>query len=255
MRKRNLFTLAAALLVSLSAFAADLTVDEIVAKNIEARGGADKWKAVQSYRATGKMSLGGGLEAPFTMTKKRPELLRLDFTFQGMTGTQAYDGAGGWMIMPFLGKKDPEAMSGDMLKDVKEMADFDDQMWGYKDKGNKLELLGKSDIEGTPAYKLKMTTKDGTESTHYIDAETYLEVKTEARRKVQGQEVEGESTIGNYQEFGGLLFPTSIENKAKGAPGGQTITIEKVEINPTVAEDTFKMPAKKTEEKPAAKQQ
>jgi len=253
MRKRTLITFAAALCVSLSAFGADLTVDEIVAKNLDARGGAEKWKTVQSYRVSGKMSLGGGMEAPFTMTKKRPEMMRLDFTFQGMTGTQAYDGTGGWMIMPFLGKKDAEPMAGDMLKEARDQADFDDQMWGYKAKGNTLELLGKSDIEGTPAYKLKLTTKDGVDSTVYVDTETFLTVKVEAKRKVQGQDVEGESSIGNYQEFGGVTFPTSIESKAKGAAGGQTITIEKVELNPAIENDLFKMPAKKPEAAPPAK--
>ena len=254
MKARTLITLAAALLLSVSAFAADLTVDEILAKNVEARGGAEKWKSVQSYRLTGKMVMGGGMEAPFTMTKKRPENLRIDFSFQGMTGTQAYDGKSGWAIMPFLGKKDPEPMSDDMLKAVKEQADFDDQMWDYKTKGHTVELLGKADVEGTPAYKIKLTTKEAMESTIYVDAETFLTVKVEAKRKVQGQEIEGESSIGNYQEFDGILFPMSIESKAKGAPGGQTFTIEKVEINPTIADDVFKMPAKKAEEKPVANQ-
>ena len=255
MRKRSLIILAAAMLMSLSAFAADLTVDEILAKNFEAKGGVEKLKALKSVRFTGKMSLGGGMEAPIAMTKKRPEMMRLDFTVQGMTGTQAYDGTTAWMVMPFMGKKDPEQMSGDMLKDTKEQADFDGPTWDYKAKGNTVELLGKADIEGTPAYKVKVVTKDGTESTVYIDAENFLEVKAEAKRKVQGQEVESETTFGNYQEFDGLLFPMSIEMKAKGAPAGQTITIDKVEINPTVADDTFKMPAKKVEEKPVAKQQ
>jgi outer membrane lipoprotein-sorting protein len=254
MRKRTLMTLAAALLVSLSAYA-DLTVDEIVAKNLEARGGADKWKTVQSYRISGKMAMGGGMEAPFTMTKKRPDSLRIDFTFQGMTGSQVYDGTIAWMVMPFLGKKDPEQMSGDMLAATKDQADFDSQMWDYKGKGNKLELLGKADIEGTPAYKLKLTSKEGTETTVYIDAETFLEVKTEEKRKVQGQEVEAETTVGNYQDYNGILFPTSIESKAKGGHGGaQTITIEKVEINPAVADDIFKMPKKAEAPAPAVKQ-
>jgi outer membrane lipoprotein-sorting protein len=189
------------------------------------------------------------------MTKKRPEMMRLDFTIQGMTGTQAYDGTTGWFVMPFLGKKDPEVMSADQLKDTKEEADFDGPRWNYKEKGNKVELLGKADIEGTPAYKLKITTKAGTESTVYIDADSFLEVKSESKRTVQGQEVESETILGNYQEFGGLMFPTSMEMKPKGAPAGQTITIEKVEVNPTIADDTFKMPAKKpAEEKPATKQ-
>ncbi|PYQ28666.1 MAG: hypothetical protein DMF56_15650 [Acidobacteria bacterium] len=254
MQKRSLFTLAVALLVSLSAFAADLTVDEIIAKNFDAMGGKDKLAAMKSVRFTGKMSM-GPMEAPISMTKKRPEMMRLDFTIQGMTGTQAFDGTNGWVVMPFLGKKDPEAMNADQLKEAKEEADFDGPTWNYKDKGNKVELLGKADIEGTPAYKLKITTKAGTESTVYIDADSFLEVKSESKRTVQGQEVESETTLGNYQEFGGIMFPTSMEMKAKGAPGAQTITIEKVEINPAVADDTFKMPAaKKAEEKPAAKQ-
>jgi len=253
MRKRTLITLAAALLASLSAFGADLTVDEILAKNFEAKGGVEKLKALQSVRFTGKMSLGGGMEAPFTMTKKRPEMMRLDFTIQGMTASQAYDGSTGWALMPFLGKKEAEPMSGDMLKDAKEQADFDGPTWDYKAKGNTVELLGKADIEGTPAYKLRVVTKDGNDMLLYLDAETFLEVKAEAKRKVQGQDVEGETSFGNYQEFNGLLFPMSMEMKQKGAPGGQVITIEKVELNPALENDSFKMPAKKPEAAPAEK--
>lgn len=254
MRKRTLLVLAAAMLMSLSVFA-DLTVDEILAKNVEAKGGAEKMKALQSVRFTGKMTLGGGMEAPISMTKKRPEMMRLDFTVQGMTGTQAYDGAMGWMLMPFMGKKEAEPMSADMAKEVKQMADFDGPTWDYKAKGNTVELLGKADIEGTSAYKIKLVTKEGTESILYIDADSFLEIKSEAKTKIQGQDVESETTIGNYQEFGGLLFPMSIEMKPKGAPAGQVITIDKVEINPTVADDTFKMPAKKAEAAPAEKKQ
>ncbi len=253
MRTRTILTFALALLCAVSMSAADLTVDQILAKNAEAKGGIDKLRALQSVRFAGKMALGGGMEAPITLTKKRPEMMRMDLTVQGMTGTQAYDGKGGWMLMPFMGKKEAEPMSGDMLKEVKDMADFDGPFVDPDKKGYKIELLGKADVEGTPAHKLKLT-RDGQETVIYLDADTFLEIKAEAKRKVQGQEVEGETTYGNYQEFGGLLFPMSIEMKAKGMPAGQTITIEKVELNPTLADDTFKMPAKKAEAAPAAKQ-
>jgi outer membrane lipoprotein-sorting protein len=243
MRIRNLFTCVAVMLLAVSLQAADLTVDDILAKNAEAKGGLEKMKAVQSMKLTGKMALGGGMEAPFVMTKKRPELMRLEFTIQGMTGIQAYDGTTGWMVMPFMGKKDPEAMSGDMLKEVKEQADFDGPFVDYAKKGNKVELIGKADVEGTPAYKVKLTTKEGTESFVYFDADSFLEIKVEAKRKIQGQEVEGEQTFGNYQEFGGLLFATSMEMKAKGAPAGQTLTIDKIELNTPLDDASFKMPA------------
>ncbi|MGZ5432644.1 MAG: hypothetical protein ACXWH7_06905 [Thermoanaerobaculia bacterium] len=241
---RKTLTLAAALLFAFSLQAADLTVDEILSKNAEARGGLEKLAAVKSMRLTGKLSM-GGMEAPFTMSKKRPEMVKMEFTIQGMTGTQAFDGTNGWMVMPFMGKKDPEAISGDMLKELKDQADFDGPFIDYAKKGNKIELLGQADVEGTPAYKVKLTTKEGSETTVYIDAETFLEVKMEAKRKMQGQEIEGETTLGNYQDVEGLLIPFSIEIKPKGAPAGQTITVEKAEINPTIEDAAFQMPAAK----------
>ncbi|MGZ5445249.1 MAG: hypothetical protein ACXW5U_17580 [Thermoanaerobaculia bacterium] len=241
---RKTLTLAAALLFAFSLQAADLTVDEILSKNAEARGGLEKLAAVKSMRLTGKLSM-GGMEAPFTMSKKRPEMVKMEFTIQGMTGTQAFDGTNGWMVMPFMGKKDPEAISGDMLKELKDQADFDGPFIDYAKKGNKIELLGQADVEGTPAYKVKLTTKEGSETTVYLDAETFLEVKMEAKRKMQGQEIEGETTLGNYQDVEGLLIPFSIEIKPKGAPAGQTITVEKAEINPTIEDAAFQMPAAK----------
>jgi len=241
--------LALALLCAFSVFAADLTVDEILAKNTEAKGGMEKLRALNGARFSGKMAM-GPMEAPFTMTKARPEKMRLEFTIQGMTGIQAYDGTTGWMVMPFMGKKDPEAMTGDMLKEVKDQADFDGPFIDYEKKGNKVELLSKEKIEGTEAYKLKLTQKDNSETIVFIDAESFLEIRMESKKKMQGQEIEGETTLGNYQEVGGLLFPFSIENKAKGMPGGQVITIEKVELNPTVTDEMFAMPKKA--EAPAA---
>lgn len=252
MRSRLFLTLALALFCVASVQAADLTIDEILSKNAEAKGGLDKLRALKSIKFTGKMTLGGGMEAPINMSKKRPEMMRMDFTIQGMTGTQAYDGSTGWMLMPFMGKKDAEPMSADALKEVKDMADFDGPFIDYAKKGYKVELLGKADVEGTPAYKVKVD-RDGQETVVYIDAESFLEIKAEAKRKVQGQEVEGETIYGNYQEFGGLLFPMSIEMKAKGMPAGQTITLEKVEINPEIGDDVFKMPAKKAEAAPPEK--
>ena len=228
------------------------TVDELLAKNLEAKGGKEKLKAIQSMRLTGKMTMGGGMEAPFTLTKKRPGNVRMDFTFQGMTGTQAYDGETGWMVMPFMGKKDPEKMAEDMLKEIKEEADFDGPMIDYAEKGHKVEFVGKEDVQGTPAYKLKLTMKDGDESYVYLDADAYLEIRMESKRKMQGQEVELETIVGDYKEVNGMLVPHSIESRRKGGTGpGQAITVEKVEFDLAIDASMFKMPEVK-KEAPAA---
>lgn len=240
---RTPLSFAAALLLALSLHAADLTVDEILARNTAARGGAEKLAAVKAMRLTGKLSL-AGMEGPFTMVKKRPELFKVELTIGGMTGTQAYDGRSGWMVMPFLGQKEPGPMTGDMLAAVKEQSDFDGPFIDYAKKGNKVELLGKADISGSAAYKLKLTTKDGQESTVYLDAATWLEAKIEAKRKIQGQDVDIETILGNYKAVDGLLLPFSIQSNISGTPGGQTFTFDKVEINPAIDDAAFHMPGK-----------
>ena len=144
------------------------TADEIIAKNIQARGGADKLKSVQSIRSTATMTMGPGMEAPGVLVQKRGNLARLEFTVQGLTAVQAYDGKNAWQVMPFMGKKDPELMSADEAKEVEEMADMDGPMVDYKSKGNQVELLGKEKVEGTDAYKLKVSLKNGDVQTVYI---------------------------------------------------------------------------------------
>src|SRR5688572_3596130 len=111
--------------LALAAPAAAQTADDIIAKNIAAKGGMAKLKAVQSIRMTGKMTVGPGIEAPVVLELKRPNLMRTDITIQGMVGSQAYDGAKGWILMPFGGSKVPQAMSAEDADMAAEQADMD----------------------------------------------------------------------------------------------------------------------------------
>jgi len=230
------------------------TVDEVISKHIQARGGLDKIKAVKTIRYTGKMTVGPGIEAPVVMEEKRPNSLRLEFTVQGLTGIQAYDGKTGWMLMPFGGKKDPEPMGEDDLKEAAEQADIDGPLVDYKEKGNQVELVGKEPVAGTDTYKLKVTLKSGGVRTIYLDIDSYLPIKEESKRIIRGTEREFEADIGDYKEVDGLMIAHSIENSAKGSSQKQKITIEKVEINPPLDDARFKMPeVKKPEPTPEEK--
>jgi len=218
------------------------TVDEVVAKNIQARGGMDKLKSVKTIKTTATMTMGPGMEAPGVMFQKRPERARLEFTIQGLTAIQAYDGSKGWQIMPFMGKKDAELMSADETKEVQEMADLDGPLVDYKAKGNTVELLGKDKIEGTDAYKLKVTLKNGDVQTQYLDADSFLEIKEETTRTVRGTEHVVESSVGDYKEVDGIVFPFAVESSMKGSDEKQKITISKIELNVPVDDSVFKMP-------------
>ncbi|MCA1628887.1 MAG: outer membrane lipoprotein-sorting protein [Acidobacteria bacterium] len=254
MFRKSFFAFAFVALAAVSATAQ--TADEIIAKHVTAMGGMAKLNAVKSMRLTGKMTVGPGIEAPAIIEFKRPKNVRLEITLQGMTAVQAYDGANAWQIMPFQGNKNPEAMGEDERKNMEEEADFvEGPLVNYKAKGHKVELIGKDKVEGSDAYKLKITLKNGDVQTVYLDADTFLAVKAEGKRMVRGSEVETESFSGDYKEVEGLMIPHSLEAGQKGSPQRQRITIEKVEINPAVEDARFKMPEVKKAEgnAPAAK--
>jgi hypothetical protein len=160
-----------------------------------------------------------------------------------MQGIQAYDGKTAWAVMPFTGKKDPEAMDAEGAKQAEEQSDMDGPLVDYKDKGNTVELIGKEPVEGADAYKLKVTLKNGDVRYVYLDAETYLEIKTEAKRTMRGTEVESESYMSDFKEVNGLMMPFAIEQGAKGQPQRQKIVIEKVEMDPEMSDSLFVMPA------------
>jgi len=241
MSKKTLLACAAAAALALPAAAQ--TVDEIIAKNVEARGGMKTLKAASTVRMTGRMTVGPGLEAPFVIEQKRPDRMRLDITFQGMTGTQAYDGTSAWMVMPFMGKKDPEALPAEETKTFEEQADFDGVLVDYKAKGHAVELAGKEPVEGTDAYKLKVTLKNGDVRYVYLDSEYFLEIRTEGTRTMRGTPIDFESSVGDYKDVNGLMMPHAIESGAKGMPQKQKMTISKIELNPSLDDARFAMPA------------
>ena len=241
MFKKAVLCLAAAAVFALPAAAQ--TVDEIIAKNVEARGGEAKLRAVKSVRFTGKFEVGPGMVAPTTMVIKRPGMVRQEFTVQGMTAIQAYDGKDGWAVMPFQGKKDAEPMAADDLKEMEDTGDLDGPLMDYKAKGNTVEYLGKDKVEGSDAYKLKVTRKNGNIQTMYIDADTGLEVKTLTKTKMHGNEMEVETTYSDFRNVEGLVLPFSFDNTVVGTPQKQRFTVEKVEINPDLNDSQFHMPA------------
>ncbi len=221
------------------------TLEEILGKAVEARGGLEKLRAVQSYRMKGKISAGGGqFEAPFQMEWKRPDKIRIEFTFQGMTGVQAFDGQTAWAVMPFMGDSTPQRLPDDQVESLREQGDFEGPYVDGKAKGYGIEYLGEDEVEGTPVHKLRVTNKRGEVSYHYLDAESFVPLKVVGKREVRGQEIEGETVFGDYKTVEGIVFPFSIENRIAGGPagGGQILTVESVELNVDLADDRFRMP-------------
>lgn len=222
--------------------AAGQTADEVIAKNVEARGGLDKLRAVQSLRMTGTVSMGPGMDAPMVLELARGNRMRMEFTVQGKKGVQTFDGTNGWVLMQFMGQTEPEAMPAGAVKDVLEQTDIDGPLVDYQKKGHTVAYVGKDKAPGTDAYHLRVTLKSGVVREIWIDAATGLEVRGEGRREMGGRTMEAETTLGDYRAVGGLQFPHRIEGGPKGSPQKQTIAISKVEINPAIDAARFGKP-------------
>lgn len=235
------------LTLALAALAAPLTAqtaDEIIVKYLTNVGGIDKIQAVTTLRRTGKIVLGGGFEAGVIQESKRPNKLRQEFVFQGMTGVNAYDGKTGWKIEPWQGKKDPEALSEEEMKQIVEDADFDEALVNYRQKGNKVEFAGTEQVEGTDVYKLKVTLASGDLRYYYMDTDYYVPIKIDIKRMIRGAEQEFETTLGDYKAVAGWYLPYSIETTRKGSEDTQKITFERIEANVPVDDGRFAKPGR-----------
>jgi hypothetical protein len=218
------------------------TVDEIVAKHLAARGGAGKIAAIGSLRMTAKARAQGGREAVVVREVKRPGRIRLEFTAQGVTGVYAYDGERGWRVSPFDGQLEPEPMSPESTRSAIEWSDIGGPLVDWKAKGHRVELAGRESVEGREAWELKVSLKTGAVRYLYLDAQSFLHVRTGATRSVAGRPIEMETTFGDYRETAGVLFPHTIEIGAKGRPCRLRILVQTVEVNPALDDARFRMP-------------
>src|SRR5262245_1030755 len=228
------------------------TVDELVARNIEAKGGATALNNLQTLRSTGKLLVPfqGRIELGFLETKKRPDNVRTEASLQGMTQIQAYDGKDGWRISPFFGRKDPERMSADDVKAMVEDSEIDGPLVDWKAKGSTVEYLGTEDVDGTPAHKLKVVRKNGDVCFVYLDPDHFLEIRIVTQRLRHGAHEEIETDLGDYEKAGGVFVPTSIEVGRKGSADKQTVVVDKVEANMPVDDTIFHFPGQITVPQP-----
>jgi hypothetical protein len=205
------------------------TADDIIARQIAARGGLDKLKAIHSLKFEGKLLVNGGaFQLHAVQYQKRPGLTRTEATLQGLTVIQAYDGSSGWQIQPFQGRKDPEKLSADDTKDLIDQADIDGPLVDYKAKGDTVEYLGTEDVDGTAAYKLRVIEKSGDQLVYYIDADTLMTIRVATTRLLRGREDMTVTDYGDYEKVGGVYFPFET---ASGPPGAADSDLTKIEFD------------------------
>lgn len=230
------------------------TADELVEKNIQAQGGRKKLDSVQSIRLSGRIVQGHDEDSIVTEWVPRGHKMRVNFVAKGKTNTRAFDGAGGWAVMPIKDKAKPEKLTGRELKEIRNGADFYGRLFDYKSKDGEVEALGRDELDGTPVYKLKLTQGDDKVVTIYLDARSFLELKEEESTTERGEVTDWETTYSDYKTVEGLTQAFAIKVKSKQVMGGGMIRTEgsltyafdKLEVNVDIPASRFEMPRAET---------
>lgn len=238
--KKKLNVILVSLLV-MSNLVQSQTLEDVLKKYFEATG-QEKLLTVNSIKASGKM-VQGGIEIPFMQMTKRPDLVRIEGTFQGLTFVQTFNGKEGWNLNPFAGSTTPQPFTDDQMKSTRYQADMDGMLWNWKEKGYTVTMEGNEDMEGTSCFKVKLATKDGDSFTYYIDSDSYMMLRTNSKIKVQGNDSESDSYYGNYMQVEGLSVPGKVDVKVNGQLVITMIT-DKVEINSELDNSLFEKPSK-----------
>jgi hypothetical protein len=222
------------------------TAESLIAKNLTARGGEEKLAAIKSISFKGETRVPGDFRLKFASAQARTptgEAVRTELSVQGLTLIQAYDGKVGWRVNPFEGRKTAERVGADEARALADDASIEGALLAAHRKGSSVDYLGREDIDGTSAFKLRVSEKDGDVFTYYLDPDAFLEIKILTRRKVRGAESEMETELGEYEQVGGVYFPFSIVTGAKNSTDKQSISIASGEANAKLASDLFAMPA------------
>lgn len=248
-----------------------LSAAEIVNRNVEARGGLQKWQAVQTLSMSGKMEAGGNsrptlpmpgrkdrnampparpseqIRLPFLMELKRPRRSRVEVSFNGQDAIQVSDGASGWKLRPYLNRQQVEPYTDDEMKSVAAQAELDGPLVGYAAKGTTVALEGMEKVDGRDNYRLRLLLKGGTAMHIWVDAKTYLESKMEGTpRRLDGRLHPVEIYMRDYRLVQGLQIPFLLETKVLNAQAvarapqvSEQILLDKVEVNPSLNDALF----------------
>jgi len=240
----RIIALALLLLLCTTVSAQELTADQLIAKNIEAAGGSTAWAGVKAIKMTGTYTNFSDPEN-FTLYRQRPDLYRFDCKRINAHTVHAYDGETAWWVNPIMGpeyaKPCPIPIEGNLDKVTHRERFFEPVFWNYQRKGNSVEMLGKTQLDGEAVYQLKITLKDSTVENWFFSAESFLAVSMTGMTYDFGTPNSVETFFTDYREVKGVKLPYLIESEY--GIRYRVYEIDEIAINPALEPDLFQRPS------------
>ena len=240
---KKLATLLIGIFLAFSVNAQDLSLNDILENYYEVTG-MDELAGLETVIMKGKSS-NQGMENTFTITIMKPSKFRLDVPIQGQNMVQVYNNGSAWLVAPWTGSLDPKDLPDDETKRLEKQSDLTGDLYNWKEKGNKLELVGKEDFEGSDVYKIKCVDKNEDVTMYFIDAENFVVLKEESTITMRGEEMKTESTLSDYKEVSKMVLPHAISTSYQGQVVSQ-IMVDEYILNPKIDASLFEKPAPKS---------
>ncbi len=215
------------------------TLEEVIEKHVEARGGRENWDKISTLRIMGDYTAFSKVE-PFTLTRARENSYVLDTKMNGRVVITGYDGAVTWWDNHWF-KEGAQRMTGVDAEVAKGDAHFINPLWNYAELGMQAEYLGETEYEGMPALGIKLTRPDGQEETWYLDPQTYLEYARTAPGSDFGRPLPQRTFYDDFREVEGVKIPYLVETQ--WYTRDRVMHVAKIEVNVEVDPAYFNMPA------------
>lgn len=222
------------------------SVDSIIQKNIEARGGLKLIQSITSIEMSGHIVF-HNLNAPFTYILKRPDQMRLAIIVNADTLIEAYDGNNAWASIPKNGRHIIKKFPPSQSNSFKDQANFEGPLIDYKQKGYSIENKGVTKIGSRSAYQLQLTNSNGEKKNIFIDTQNFQNIRETSSKSIKGSGPANMNIFriitnySNFKSYHGLTLPYEINTIVNGNAVNQ-MSVKKVALNVKIPEKLFQYP-------------
>lgn len=224
-----------------------LSANQIVEKNVVARGGLDAWRKIQSMVWVGHIEGASGEtpKLPFALEMKRPNKTRFEVKAQNLISARTYDGAHGWKVRTMgHGKPAVQPYTTDELSFARDGQVIDGPLMDFQAKGVAIALDGVDEVEGRKAYRLSVKLPSGNSHHVWVDAKTFLDIKYDrVSRSTFGRSGTVSVFYRDFRTIDGLQIPFMIESGMEPAKSTEKLVIDKVSLNPPLDDRMFARPS------------
>ena len=224
----------------------ELSAAQILEKNAEARGGAEAWRKIDTMVWVGHVESGNAQAAkvPFMLEQKRPNKTRFEIIADKQKSVRVFDGANGWKLrLTSGGRPEMQPYTIEETNFARGAQVIDGPLLDHAAKGVTVALAGVEEVEGRKAYRLDVKLPSGLRQRAWIDAETFLDVRWEREaHDASGRSATVRMHYRNYHSFDGLQIPLTIETVTAARSATDRLMIDKVALNPPLADGDFAKP-------------